>query len=155
MTESNASRDPATGWLEDGAHVFPLRVYYEDTDFSGVVYHTSYLRFMERGRSEFLRLCGVGHRNLLHAAEPVFWTVRNLSIRFTRPARVEDALLVHTAVAGLSGARMMLGQSITRNSEELTRAEVEVCLISGAGRPRRIPDLIRKQLELYITPKDR
>ena len=151
MTAANdRSGEPAGGRLEKTTHVFPLRVYYEDTDFSGFVYHASYLRFMERGRSEFLRICGVGHRDLLSAAEPLFWTVSSISIHFIRPAQVEDPLEVRTSVAGLAGARMFLRQSIERRSEEMTRAEIEVCLINSGGRPRRIPDLIRKPMELYI-----
>ena len=70
------------GQIEGKTHVFPLRVYYEDTDFSGFVYHASYLRFMERGRSEFLRVCGIGHQELLQFAEPLFWTVRSIAIKY-------------------------------------------------------------------------
>jgi acyl-CoA thioester hydrolase len=151
---NDAGSEPAGGWIEDQNHIFPIRVYYEDTDFSGFVYHASYLRFMERGRSEFLRKCGIGHRNLLNAAEPLFWTVRHISITFTRPARVEDALLVRTCVADVTGARIFLQQYVERPGEEMTRADVEVCLINPAGKPRRIPDLIRKQLEFYIKRED-
>ncbi len=135
--------------LEGKTHVFPVRVYYEDTDFSGFVYHASYLRFMERGRSEFLRTCGIGHHSLLLLPEPLFWTVRSIGIKFIRPARIEDALSVHTRVVQIGGARMVLEQWIERNGAELTRADVEVCLISRAGRPRRIPELVRERMEFY------
>jgi len=144
--------DPGGGQIEGKIYVFPLRVYYEDTDFSGFVYHASYLRFMERGRSEFLRVCGIGHQELLQFAEPLFWTVRSIGIKFIRPARIEDALNVRTSVTGLTGARMLLEQWISRDQEEMTRAEVEVCLISAAGRPRRIPDAIRQRMEFYLEP---
>jgi acyl-CoA thioester hydrolase len=146
--------EPAGGQIEGKTYVFPLRVYYEDTDFSGFVYHASYLRFMERGRSEFLRVCGIGHQELLQLAEPLFWTVRSIAIKFIRPARIEDALSVRTSVAGLTGARMLLEQWISREQEEMTRAELEVCLISAAGRPRRIPDAIRQRMEFYIEKRD-
>jgi acyl-CoA thioester hydrolase len=146
--------EPAGGQIEGKTYVFPLRVYYEDTDFSGFVYHASYLRFMERGRSEFLRVCGIGHQELLQLAEPLFWTVRSIAIKFIRPARIEDALSVRTSVAGLTGARMLLEQWISREQEEMTRAEVEVCLISATGRPRRIPDAIRQRMEFYIEKGD-
>jgi acyl-CoA thioester hydrolase len=151
---SDSGPEPAGGWIEQQTHFFPVRVYYEDTDFSGFVYHASYLKFMERGRSEFLRMCGLGHRNLLDAAEPLFWTVRGISIRYARPARVEDPLLVRTGVFDVTGARMFLRQWIERRAEEMTRADVEVCLVSAAGRPRRIPELIRKQLVFYIRNQD-
>jgi acyl-CoA thioester hydrolase len=147
--------EPGGGQIEGKTHVFPLRVYYEDTDFSGFVYHASYLRFMERGRSEFLRVCGIGHQELLQFAEPLFWTVRSIAIKFIRPARIEEALSVRTSVAELTGARMLLEQWISRGEEEMTRAEVEVCLISAAGRPRRIPDAIRQCMEFYIEKMDK
>ena len=154
MTRNNSGCEPAGGRIEDQSHIFPIRVYYEDTDFSGFVYHASYLRFMERGRSEFLRLCNIGHQSLLNAAEPLFWTVRSISITFTRPARVEDALTVRTNVVDVTGARIFLRQSIERQGEEMTCADVEVCLISAAGRPRRLPDPIRKQMTFYIIVRD-
>jgi acyl-CoA thioester hydrolase len=147
---ANPAPEPGGGCIEGNAHIFPVRVYYEDTDFSGFVYHASYLRFMERGRSDFLRLCGFGHQSLLNAAEALFWTVRSITIEFLRPARIEDALTVRTAVIRISGARMFLDQSIARAGEAMTSAEVEVCLINSAGRPRRVPEHVRKQLEFYI-----
>jgi acyl-CoA thioester hydrolase len=145
---------PPGGWMEDRTHVFPVRVYYEDTDFSGFVYHASYLKFIERGRSEFLRVCGIGHRELLNAAEPLFWTVRKIEITYLRPARIEDAVTARTQVAGITGARMTLHQWIERSGERLTQASVEVCLIGSAGRPRRMPTAIRKQMEFYIQSSD-
>ena len=151
---NDSNREPPGGWIQQGEHFLPVRVYYEDTDFSGLVYHASYLRFMERGRSEFLRQCAVGHRELLQLDEPVFWTVRSISIRYSRPARVEDALLVRTRVTALTGARMHLDQSIERGAENLTNAAVEVCIISATGRPQRIPGLIRKRLELYNVDRN-
>jgi acyl-CoA thioester hydrolase len=148
--QPSAAPDPAGGWIEQRSYIFPVRVYYEDTDFSGFVYHASYLRFMERGRSEFLQFCGRGHQTLLNAAEPLFWTVRAISIEFIRPARVEDALHVRTTIKRISGARMFLDQLIARAGELVTSAEVEVCLINSTGRPRRIPENLRKQLEFYV-----
>jgi acyl-CoA thioester hydrolase len=154
MQTSEHPAMPPGGWMEDRTHVFPVRVYYEDTDFSGFVYHASYLKFIERGRSEFLRICGIGHRELLNAPEPLFWTVRNIDITYLRPARIEDALTARTQVAGITGARMLLRQWIERSGEMLTRASLEVCLIGSAGRPRRVPGTIRKQMEYYIRNPD-
>lgn len=154
MTTNEHPAMPPGGWMEDRTHVFPVRVYYEDTDFSGFVYHASYLKFIERGRSEFLRICGIGHRELLNAAEPLFWSVRKIDITYLRPARIEDALTARTEVAGVTGARMLLNQWIERSGEMLTRASVEVCLIGSAGRPRRIPGAIGKQMEFYIRSPD-
>lgn len=154
MTTNEHPAMPPGGWMEERTHVFPVRVYYEDTDFSGFVYHASYLKFIERGRSEFLRICGIGHRELLNAAEPLFWTVRKIEITYLRPAQIEDALTARTRVAGMTAARMLLDQWIERSGEMLTQASVEVCLIGAAGRPRRLPGAIRKQMEFYIQSPD-
>jgi acyl-CoA thioester hydrolase len=150
--EEQRAREPASGWFDATSFVFPLRVYYEDTDFSGVVYHASYLRFMERGRSEFLRAAGVGHSGLYAAREPRVWAVRRMSIDFLRPARVEEALEIRTSILALAGARMHLEQGVSRNGEELVNALVEVCVITLDGRPRRVPDAVRKILETFLQP---
>jgi acyl-CoA thioester hydrolase len=144
------SRGPASGWFEDRHFVFPLRVYYEDTDLSGVVYHATYLKFLERGRSEFLRASGLYHRGLLESEEPLVWTVRRMAIDYDRPARVDEALKVRTAIRDLSVVRMRLGQSIERDEQILTRAEVEVCLVTLDGRPRRIPDFLAQKLQGFL-----
>jgi len=147
------TQEPSGGWFEGKAHVFPVRVYYEDTDLSGFVYHASYLRFMERGRSEFLRLAGAGHAGMMEEAEPLVWVVRRMDIGFLKPARIEQALTVRTGVLELSGARMQLDQAVLRGAQTLVKAEVEVCIVTLDGRPRRVPDSTRKKLEFFLeTP---
>ena len=148
--ENAAAREPSGGWLEGRTHVFPVRVYYEDTDFSGVVYHANYLRFMERGRSECLRLMGAGHQGMLGNAEPLVWAVRRMNVEFLKPARMEEALTVRTSMLELAGARMRLAQRVLRGKETLVKAEVEVCTITLDGRPRRVPDSTRKKLEFFL-----
>ncbi len=147
--DSNA-QEPTGGWFEGKTHVFPVRVYYEDTDLSGFVYHTGYLRFMERGRSEFLRIAGAGHAGMLESAEPLVWVVRRMDIGFLRPAKIEQALTVRTSVLELAGARMRLDQAVMRGKEPLVKAEVEVCIVTLDGRPRRVPDSTRKKLEFFL-----
>ena len=147
------AQEPSGGWFEGRTHVFPVRVYYEDTDFSGVVYHANYLRFMERGRSEFLRISGAGHQGLFAASEPLVWAVRRMNIDFDRPARMEDALTVRTSVLELAGARMRLDQRVTRAGDMLVKAVVEVCVITLDGRPRRVPDSTRKKLEIFLETR--
>jgi len=147
---TNPDPEPSAGWLEEATHVFPVRVYYEDTDFSGVVYHANYLRFMERGRSEFLRLAGAGHQGLLATPEPLVWAVRRMGIDFRKPARMDDALTIRTAVRELAGARMRLDQAVLRGRDVLVQAEVEVCIITLDGRPRRVPDSTRNKLEFFL-----
>jgi acyl-CoA thioester hydrolase len=145
--------EPASGWFEGKSFVFPVRVYYEDTDLSGLVYHASYLRFMERGRSEFLRAVDAGHKGMLTLEEPLAWAVHRMQLEFRRPARIEDALLVHTAVREVTAARMRLEQGVMRGSEPLVIALVEVCVITLDGRPRRVPDAVRNELASFS--KDR
>ena len=142
--------EPSSGCFDGHAFVFPLRVYYEDTDFSGVVYHASYLRFMERGRSEFLRAAGAPHQAMLATAPPLFWAVRRMTVEFVKPAKVEDALTVRTQAVELAGARLRLDQVVCRAAEVLVRAEVEVCMITFEGRPRRVPDAIRNKLQTFV-----
>ena len=93
------------GTFEGKAHILPLRIYYEDTDLSGLVSHANYLRYMERGRTEFFRLAGVTRMADLESAEPSAWAIRNVELAFHRPARVDDALTVHTILTAISGAR--------------------------------------------------
>jgi acyl-CoA thioester hydrolase len=143
-------REPAAGAFDGPAFVFPLRVYYEDTDFSGVVYHASYLRFMERGRSEFLRAAGAPHLAMLESEQPLFWAVRRMAVDFDRPARVDEALVVRTRALELAGARLRLDQAVCRASEILVKAEVEVCVVTRDGRPRRVPDAVRSKLQTFV-----
>ncbi len=149
MTKTE-SRAAPSGWFDRHTHVLPIRVYYEDTDFSGVVYHAKYLHFMERGRSEFLRAAGVRHQGMLKTAEPLVWVVRRMTIEYLKPARVDDELMVRSTPRELTGARMRVEQGVLRKSELLVKAEVEACVITLDGRPRRIPDAIRKTLERYL-----
>lgn len=128
---------PTAGRFEGREHRLPVRVYYEDTDFTGLVYHATYVRYFERGRSDFLRVIGVGHAELLDDDQPMAFVVSQLNIRYLRPARIDDALLVRTVYEAVKGPRLIIGQSITRGDEVLCRAEVEAVCIHLDGRPRR------------------
>ena len=116
-----------------------VRVYYEDTDMSGVVYHANYLRFFERGRSDSLRLSGYDHAALLKREEPLVLTLRRITTDFIVPARIDDLLDVYTAITGAKGARFFFSQEIRREEELLCTAEVEAACMSLEGRPRRLP----------------
>src|SRR5947207_12686219 len=94
-----------TGRFEGKTYILPIRIYYEDTDLSGVVYHANYLRFMERGRTEFFRLAGVTRMAMLEDSEPAAWTLRRVSLDFLKPARLEDQIEVRTMCPLLTGAR--------------------------------------------------
>ena len=117
----------------------PIRIYYEDTDFSGVVYHAAYLKFFERGRTEALRACGVVHSELLQRDEPLAFVVRKMTTEWIAPARIDDVLDVLTAFVSVKGARMFLKQEIRRGETLIARADVEAACISLDGRPRRVP----------------
>ena len=117
----------------------PIRIYYEDTDFSGVVYHAAYLKFFERGRTEALRASGVHHSELLNRDDPLAFAVRKMTTEWIAPARIDDMLEVRTAFASVKGARMFLHQEIWREEILIARAEVEAVCMNLAGRPRRLP----------------
>ena len=144
MSESAVSS--LSGEIRDGGHLLPVRVYYEDTDFSGVVYHASYLRFMERGRTDYLRLLGANHRALFEQTEteaPGFaFVVRSMTIDFLKPARMDDVLTITTAPQEVKGASITLQQRVLRGDELLVEAQVRVAFVSG-GRARPIPKALR------------
>ena len=134
------------GEIRGGRHFMPVRVYYEDTDFSGIVYHANYLRFMERGRTNYLRLLGVQHGALLAQAQseaPGFaFVVRAMQIEFLKPARMDDMLEVVTVPQEVKGASIMLRQVVMRGDEMLLEARVRVACVAG-GRARPIPKALR------------
>jgi len=126
------------------AHRFSVRVYYEDTDFSGNVYHAAYLKFFERGRTEFLRDLGIHHSQL--AREGLAFAVRSMTIEFDGAAHIDDLLDVETRVVSASGARLMLEQSLLRQGAVITRARVLVVAIKTGGGPARLPQSLREKL---------
>ncbi len=148
MTESGSNH--LDGDMRGGRHVMAVRVYYEDTDFTGIVYHANYLRFMERGRSNYLRLLGADQRGLFAAAQaeaPGFaFVVRAMTIEFLKPARMDDVLQVVTAYEEVKGASIMLHQRILRADELLIDAHVRVAFVCGR-RARSIPKPLRMAMK--------
>ena len=142
------------GEIRNGRHLQLVRVYYEDTDFSGVVYHASYLRFMERGRTNYLRLLGADQRALFEAMQqeaPGFaFVVRSMQIDFRKPARMDDVLEIVTAPREVKGASVVLHQRVERTGETLVEATVQVAFVSG-GRARPIPQALRAAMQ---APED-
>ena len=130
-----------SGELTPSGHRLMARVYYADTDFSGVVYHARYLEFFERGRSDFLRLAGVHHTELAGGkhGERIVWVVRRMEIDFRGSARIDDILTVETRAEEISGARIFMAQQLKRGEEVLVEAKVEAAIIGENGRPRRFP----------------
>jgi len=138
------------GRFDGKAHILPVRVYYEDTDVSGIVYHANYLRYMERGRSEFLRLAGIHHMVMMANAEPIAWTIRRMEIDYAKAARLDDNLEVHTRYRTMSGARLTGEQWVKRNGVDLVTAKVEAAIITMTGKPRRIPEDVRVKLQGFL-----
>jgi acyl-CoA thioester hydrolase len=134
------------GELKDGRHIQVVRVYYEDTDFTGIVYHANYLRYMERGRTNYLRLIGADHRLLFEQTEkeaPGFaFVVRAMNIDFLKPARMDDILHVVSDPVEVKGASVTIRQKVMRGDELLVEAQVKVAFISG-GRAKPIPKPLR------------
>lgn len=124
---------PSIGRIVDGEHRLPVRVYYEDTDFTGVVYHANYLRYFERGRSEMLRVMGVPPDREDHGA----FAVTRVQIDYRGAARIHDSLLVTTRFTGLKGPRLFFGQRILRGQSVLTEAQIEAVAIHPDGRARK------------------
>ena len=144
------SEPDGLGRFEGKIHILPIRIYYEDTDLSGVVYHANYFRYMERGRTEFFRLAGVTKMAMLEDAEPSAWTLRSASIEFFKPARLDDRMEVHTSCPLLSGARMRADQKIFSGDILLAHGKVEACIMSLSGKPRRIPQAVRDKLLPFV-----
>jgi acyl-CoA thioester hydrolase len=145
---------PTAGRFEGPEHRLPVRVYYEDTDFTGVVYHASYARFFERGRTDFLRLAGVGHSQLLTLDPPLGFVVTRLAIEFERAARIDDALEVRTLYRLARGARFQVDQSLWRGAERIAAAEVHAACIDLSGRPRRLPPEVTARLKPHLVAAD-
>jgi len=138
------------GSFEGKAHHLPVSVYYEDTDLSGFVYHANYLRFMERARTEFFRLAGFSKMAGLEAEEPFAWAIRRADIDFRKPARLDDILTVTTRLTSLSGARLNALQQIFHGQTLLVEGRIEACLVTLAGKPRRLPDAVRQLLTPFL-----
>ncbi|MCD7060455.1 YbgC/FadM family acyl-CoA thioesterase [Pelagibacterium xiamenense] len=131
----------------DGSHLFPVRVYFEDTDFSTNVYHAAYLKFFERARTEFLRAHGIHHAEL--AAEGLAFAVRHLEISYDRAAHIDDLLEVETRQLEMSGARFVLEQILRRDGEVVASAKVTAVLLNAAGRPVRLPAALRARFSAH------
>jgi len=137
------------GHFDGKTHILPIRVYYEDTDLSGIVYHANYLRYMERGRTEFFRAVGI-KLAALEDAQPTAWTLRKVQLEYFRPARLEDQLEVRPLCSAVTGARMTAEQKIYAGDTLLTRGTVEACIITLSGKPRRIPEDVRDKLAPFL-----
>jgi acyl-CoA thioester hydrolase len=154
MSMAATTSSALDGVIRDRRHHLQVRVYYEDTDFSGIVYHANYLRFMERGRTNHLRLMGAEQHALFAEAQaemPGFaFVVRSMRLDFLRPARMDDVLDIVTWPIAVKGASITLAQEVRRGAEVLVRAEVRVALVSG-GRAQPIPKALRMLMKADLA----
>jgi len=138
------------GRIEGKVFIWSVRIYYEDTDLGGVVYHANYLRYMERARTEFFRALGLA---AAYPDDPVpcFWALRKASLDYIRPAKFNDFLDVRTEVVGLTGARLEARQTIWRDGVKLVEGAVQACIISLSGKPKRIPPAIQDKILPFLS----
>ncbi|MCB1441579.1 MAG: YbgC/FadM family acyl-CoA thioesterase [Methyloceanibacter sp.] len=141
------------GRIEGDTHVLPVRVYFEDTDFTGLVYHANYLKFCERGRSDFIRNLGIDHRSLENPeqGDPAVFVVRRIEVDYLKPASIDEVLEVVTRCAEIGGATLILSQEVRREALVLARLKVSVVLVSKAGKPQRLGRLVREALERFVN----
>jgi acyl-CoA thioester hydrolase len=142
-----------SGRLDGVLHHFPLRVYYEDTDALGIVYYANYLKFFERARTELLRLAGINQTEMANRYGMVF-AVRDCSIDYRSPARLDDLIEVRSRLFELAAATVTAGQAIWRGAEELVRLDLRVACLRRDGRPVRIPAPLRQALEPYVQSRE-
>lgn len=141
---------PPLGYFDGREHRFPIRVFYEDTDFSGVVYYANYLRFLERARSSFFRLAGIGHAELLDRDPPLAFVIRKITLDYRSSAKIDDVLSVVTTYDIFKGARLMVSQRIERDGNIILTAHSEAACIDLDGRPRRAPKPMIEKLRPYL-----
>ncbi len=142
------------GHFDGKTHVLPISIYYEDTDLSGVVYHANYLRFMERGRTEFFRLAGISKMAGLEDEEPTAWAIRSINVEYHRPARLDDAVTVRTILTSLSGARMRAIQRVMCGDVLLVEGRIEACITTLTGKARRLPKNVSETLAPFVTTEE-
>lgn len=148
----NITENNNLGWFEGRVHFYPIRVFYEDTDFSGLVYHANYLKYFERGRSSFLKLIGISHSDLWQD-QGIAFTIRKFQIEYTAPSKIEDQLLIKTTYDKITGARLFITQECLKSDILISKAECEAACISEKGRPTRLPSDIKKKIEKYQIHK--
>ena len=150
--DQRAPQTPS-GLFQGRLHLFPVRVYYEDTDLTGIVYHANYLRWFERARSDMLRLLGIDQRAAVEAGEG-HYAVAEIHIRYLAPARLDDDLIIASEATELRSASVRLRQRVLRDGNLLAEAAVRVGFISPDGRPRRQPVAWRAAFDPLLSAKD-
>ena len=140
-----------SGEIKDKTHFFNVRVYYEDTDFTGIVYHANYLKFAERGRTNFLRLLGINHLDLIKDKDPKYFVVYSMDTKFLGTSTIDDILEVRSFFKGIKGPRLIINQEIFNKERNLFSAKIEFAILDKNGKPRKFPDDMISKIEPYIN----
>jgi len=143
--------DSLSGEIIGDAHHLRVRIYYEDTDFSGVVYHANYLKYFERGRTEYMRMLGVHHHHLAALDEPLAFAVAEINVRYRAPARIDELITVQSRLVSARGASFVIDQAIVRGDVLLATARLHVVCIDGQGRPKRLDRALMDVLKSHAT----
>ena len=141
---------PPSGKIEGSRHLYPVRVFFEDTDLSGIAYHANYLKWCERARSDLLRVLGINQRAAFEAGEGVY-AVTEAQIKWRRPARLDDELVVTTRAVELRAASARMEQRVLRGEELLAEVDIVAAFVTPEGRPRRQPEDWRRAFEEFAT----
>lgn len=141
---------PPSGKIEGSRHLYPVRVFFEDTDLSGIAYHANYLKWCERARSDLLRVLGINQREAFEAGEGVY-AVSEAQIKWRRPAKLDDELVVETRAVELRAASARMDQRVMRGEELLAQVDIVAAFVTPEGRPRRQPEEWRRAFERFVT----
>ena len=139
-----------SGIIKQKTHFFQIRVFYEDTDFTGIVYHANYLKFAERGRTNFLRLLGVNHSELINSDEPKYFVVYKMNSKFMGTSTIDDLLEVRSAFTGIEGVRLKIDQNIYKEEKKVFSANIEFALLDKNAKPIKFPNDMKLKIKNYL-----
>ena len=139
-----------SGIIKQKTHFFQIRVFYEDTDFSGIVYHANYLKFAERGRTNFLRLLGVNHSELINSDEPKYFVVYKMNSKFIGTSTIDDILEVRSNFKGIEGVRLKIDQDIYKEEKKVFSANIEFALLDKNAKPIKFPNDMKLKIKNYL-----
>ena len=140
-----------SGIIKQKTHFFQIRVFYEDTDFSGIVYHANYLKFAERGRTNFLRLLGISHSELISSNEPKHFVVYKMNSKFLGTSTIDDILEVKSIFIGIKGVRLKIDQDIYKGEKKVFSTNIEFALLDKNAKPMKFPDDMKLKIKKYLN----
>lgn len=140
-----------SGIIKQKTHFFQIRVFYEDTDFTGIVYHANYLKFAERGRTNFLRLLGISHSELINSNEPKHFVVYKMNSKFLGTSTIDDILEVKSIFIGIKGVRLKIDQDIYKGEKKVFSTNVEFALLDKNAKPMKFPDDMKLKIKKYLN----